>query len=179
MCSAIYSMAPRKKADTGSPLITSAEVEAILAKPKIAVNEFSWVSQAGYEPASWKWRSAIEMDGRVYADCIVAAQWQQAREDELPKLYMSLVWKGARIYAVDMATQRHLNPEVSGMRYASQLMTADVHVHVWTNSHGHEYVEPLDIEPREEVVFNFFSQSANIQMSGNFGLPELQRGLFF
>lgn len=171
-------MPPRKKADP-APALTSEEVAGILAKPKLAVNTFSWVQQAGYDPVSWKWRSAIEMDGKVQAGCVFAAQWQQAREDELPKLYMSLIWRGERIHAVDMATQRHLNPAVAGLRYSGQLITANVHQHVWIDGQGSEYVEPVDIDQEEAVVFNFFTQSANIQVSGGFYLPELQQGLFY
>lgn len=168
-------MPPKKKPTN----LTVSEVQDMLSLPKHAENPFSWTESPGYDPSWWKWQSALLVNGVVPEGLFACVQWQSQKADDLPKLYCSVVWRGQRIFGIDMATQCHGNPVLDGASFSGAWMRDDVHKHIWTQRYSAEYVEPVAVAPVESDVFSFFLQESKMTIDGLFFLPDPQKHLFF
>lgn len=168
-------MASNKK----QQVLTDHDVAKLLAAPKRAALAVDWQKHAGYNPAAYKWRSAVMVDGVVVEGLVVGMEWRVPEFGEISKFYMQLIFHSQRVYAVDMAVQRHRNPVVPGKVYSGAIVSDQVHEHRWASAYADRYVEPVDLPADEYGIYNYFCTEAGISVPGSFHLPGGLSGSLF
>lgn len=155
----------------GGHLLTVAEVNAVIARPKILVATMAWVKKLNREQTSWReFLSAVQfMDDQTEApeQLLVRCSWRP-KVGVMPESWTFALWlQGERVYATDFQPMvNHRNKVGVGRPYYNKVVRG-MHEHTWSGE-GYGYVEPLSLAavPPGVEAWKMFTQRAGIVGSG-------------
>lgn len=156
--------------------ITVAEVDQLLATPKIVVREMAWVQRLSkHDPQWYEFVSALNMNGVVQEGLQLRCLWKSRVSSSPPKFNFAVFVDADRVYAIDVGPHsRHKNDKAGRGRTYWQQRIDGHQEHLWS-SEGYGYAEPLTLNEMDDIVtaWAVFSARAKISLSGNFVHPDV------
>lgn len=149
------------------------EIDAFLAAEKKAVSPMNWREKLSRkDPQWWEFVSAVEVNGVVVEDAQMIVQWRPAKGAAQDKYNCAFLFRGLRVYAVDVdADGQHTNKVGKGRSWFGKKIGPGTHEHTWSED-GEGYVEP--IEPSFVslmALFEYFCRHAKVNVNSGFVPP--------
>lgn len=153
---------------------TLAEVQAIIAASKIAVQKMKWLpSPTRHNPKYFNYHTALQIENEIREDLYFRAQYrgritQQmggARLVRNEHVSAGLYLARYRLLAYDLADRFHYNRVGTGLPYYRQSISG-LHRHFWI-AEGDGYAEPLTLtDTSAGGIIKAFLQESHITIAG-------------
>ena len=153
---------------------TLAEVQAIIAAAKTAVQEMKWLpAPTKHSPKYFNYNTALKIENEIREDLYFRAQYrgritQQmggARLVRNEHVSAGLYLARYRLLAYDLADRFHYNRVGAGLPYYRQSISG-LHRHFWIDE-GDGYAEPLTLtDTSAGGIIKAFLQESNITIVG-------------
>lgn len=143
---------------------------AFLATPKQILGRLEWVRRPSQREAQWyEAVGPLVANGVVHEATTLRLHWRPPSGARLEMYNASIIFLGARIYAVDYDPDKtHKNKVGIGRPYFGKKIGPGTHVH--TPSHdGLGYAEPVDDFGSMERLYSHLLSAANV--SAPHGIP--------
>lgn len=152
-------------------MLTVAEVQEVLARPKLLAAEMAWTMRRGKLTFAWiearipvQFTDEPEISGELYVMC----QWKKKGNVAPEQWKYALFCRDERVYAIDVQPAgRHTNDKAGKGRPLYLERIGGIHEHTWSKE-GYGYAEPINVPlDQPEVIWRMFLHRANISLDGD------------